>query len=71
MANSIIDLAKTTKKDMAIDNKAEREKLNSYFENKGHSKEESKAEKTKTEVKVTKDAKQINAPEVETELSGF
>ena len=59
---------KTTKKDMAIDNKAEREELNSYFENKGHDTGELKAEKNKTEVKVTKDTKQINTPEVETEF---
>ena len=71
MANSIIDLAKTTKKDMAIDNKAEREELNSYFENKGHDTGELKAEKNKTEVKVTKDTKQINTPEVENELDSF
>lgn len=69
MANSIIDLAKTTKKDMAIDNKAEREELNSYFENKGRDNGKLKAEKNKTEVKVTKDTKQLNAPEVEEEFS--
>ena len=69
MANSIIDLAKTTKKDMAIDNKAEREELNSYFENKGRDNGKLKAEKNKTEVKVTKDTKQLNAPEVEDEFS--
>ena len=71
MADSIIDFAKTTKKDMAIVNEAERKELNAYFENKGRDNGNLKAEKNKTEVKVTKDTKQLNAPEVETELSGF
>ena len=69
MANSIIDFAKTTKKDLEIDNKAEREELNSYFENKGRGNGELKAEKYKDVV--AKETKQINAPEVEDELGGF
>lgn len=71
MADSIIDFAKTTKKDMAIVNEAERKELNAYFENKGRDNGELKAEKNKIEVKVTKDTKQINAPEVENELDSF
>ena len=69
MADSIIDFAKTTKKDLAMDNKAERAELNSYFENKGQANGELKADKQKDVG--AKETKQINAPEVEDELGEF
>ena len=69
MADSIINFAKTTKKDLAMDNKAEREELNSYFENKGHGNGELKAEKHKDVA--AKDNKQINDPEFEDGLGEF
>ena len=67
MADAIIDFAKTTKKDLALDNKAEREELNSYFENKGQSKAAIKADKHKAD----KGTNQIYTPEVENELDSF
>ena len=69
MADSIIDFAKTTKKDLAMDNKAERAELNSYFENKGQSKEELKAGKHKDVT--AKETKQTNAPEVDNGMDKF
>ena len=62
MADSIISYAEQMKSEIALDNEAEREELNSYFENKGA--------KSKTDIhKQVKDTKQIDESEIIEEMS--